>query len=160
LAKCYVRNGVWGWPVERQIAALGDLWDASAGYRDTLPAERAKAPGRVRPEWLTERAAMLRPSARKHDEIHVATLLALAVGEADLVSVLAAAAKRRAAIVVRGGGTYMPDLGAADISEAVQDWLKAKATARTEPGRLEGMRVAADRKRAETLRKLRVARPL
>ena len=36
MAKCYVRNGVWGWPVERQIAALGDLWDASAGYRDTL----------------------------------------------------------------------------------------------------------------------------
>ena len=161
MAKCYVRNGVWGWPVDRQIAALGDLWDASTSYRDTLPAERAKAPGRVRPEWLTERAAMLRPSARKHDQIHVATLLALAVGAHDLFTVLADASKRNATIRAADSGLEIPPSGSVcHVSEAVQDWLRAKATARTEPGRLEGMRVAADRKRAETMRKLKVARPL
>lgn len=46
------------------------------------------------------------------------------------------------------------------VVRAMDDWERAKAAARTEPGRLEGMRVAAERRRAETLRKVKVARPL
>lgn len=152
---------MWGWPVDRQIKALGDLWDASASYRDTLLADRAKAPGRVRPEWLTERAQMLRPSARKQDTIHVATLLAIAVGSHDLVKTIEAAAGRNATIVAHDSGISIPpgcDVDA--VVRAMDDWERAKAAARTEPGRLEGMRVAAERRRAETMRKTKVARPL
>lgn len=161
MAKCYVRNGVWGWPVDRQIKALGDLWDADASYRDTLLADRAKAPGRVRPEWLVEREKMLRPSARRQDTIHVATLLAIAVGSHDLVKVIEAAGGRNATIVAHDSGMSIPAGCDVDVVvRAMDDWERAKAAARTEPGRLEGMRVAAERRRAETMRKTRIARPL
>lgn len=152
---------MWAWSVERQLKALGDLWDADDSFRDTLTAERAKAPGRVRPEWLTERAAMLRPSGRHQDEIHVATLLALAVSEADLVDVIAAAARRSATIIVCDADmTIPPASDANDINAAVGAWQMAKTLARSVPGRLEGVRVAAQKKRAMTLRKVCVARPL
>lgn len=152
---------MWAWSVERQLKALGDLWDAAEGFRDTLTADRAKAPGRVRPEWLTERAAMLRPSGRRQDEIHVATLLALAVSEADLVDVIAAAARRSATIMVCDAGmTIPPSPDANDINAAVGAWQMAKTLARSEPGRLEGVRVAAQKKRDVTMRKVKIARPL
>jgi len=161
LSKCYVRNGVWAWPVERQQKALGDAWDRSAAFEDVLRADVAKAPGRVRPEALVERAEMLRPSGRRKDEIHVATLLAIAVSEADLVSVLAAASARNAAIVAHDSGLRIePSAGAADMAKAIADWQRAKELARTEPGRLEGVRVAAEKKRNRTMKLTKIARPL
>lgn len=161
MAKCYIRNGVWAWPIERQIKALDGWWDPASSFRDVLRGDRSKAPGRIRPEWLVERADMLRPSGRRRDEIHVATLLALAVSEADLVGVLAAASERNATIVAHDCGlTVKPGGDPAVVAGAVQAWQDAKLTARTEPGRLEGVRVAAERRRAETLGKLKIGRPL
>lgn len=161
MAKCYIRNGVWAWPVPAQEKALNGVLDADALYRDKLTADRAKAPGRVHPSWLVERTAMLRPSGRTREEIHVATLLALAVNEADLVSVLAAATARNAAIVAHDAEiTIEPGVNVDGIHEAVMAWLEARVRSRMEPGRLEGVRVAAERRRAATLKKARVATPL
>lgn len=161
MAKCYIRNGTWAWPVDRQLKMLGDLWDEEVSFRDALNADRAKAPGRVKPDWLVERAAMLRPSGRQQDEVHVASLLVLAVSEADLVDVLAAAAGRNMAVVAHDiGQTIGPCRTVTCVASALHEWREAKLRARTEPGRLEGVRVAAEKRRAETLRKVKVARPL
>ena len=111
MTRCYVRNGVWGWTVEAQEQALADadLLDQRSLYRDMLKPEQAKWPGRVRPEWLTQRADLLRPTARRSDMIAVATLLALAVSERDLADVLAAAAaNRRATIKALDSGLEIP----------------------------------------------------
>lgn len=150
-----------GWPVAKQEAALGDALDRQQLYQDMLTDERAKRPNRISPEWLTERARLLRPSSRKGDQIHVATLLALAVSEADLVSVLAAATGRSSIIFAHDSRKDFPPGGdATDVARAIDDWQKAKEAARTEPGRLEGVRVAAEKKRARTLKAVKVARPL
>lgn len=144
----------------RQIETLGDLWDEAASYRDVLKADRARAPGRVRAEWLTERALLLRPSGRRHDTIHVATLLALAVSEADLVSVLAGATGRGATIIAVDSGIEIAPGGDMVVAAAaVQDWLRAKVLA-SEGWKTSGVQAAADQKRAETMRKIKVARPL
>lgn len=104
---------------------------------------------------------MLRPSGRRHDTIHVATLLALAVSESDLLSVLTAATGRGATIVAVDSGLQIaPGSDMAAASAAVQDWLRAKAVATSDAWKLNGVQAAADKKRQATLRKLRVARPL
>lgn len=159
MSRCYIRNGVWAWSVERQEGTLGDLLDRDALYQDVLSEERAKRPSRVNPEWLTERGRMLRPSARKQDRIYVATLLAIAVSEADLVAVLAAASERDTTIVAVTGSVTPPGDVAA-VAAAVAHWRKEKEAARTEPGRLEGVRVAAEKKRARTMKAVKIARPL
>lgn len=159
MSRCYIRNGVWAWSIERQEGTLGDLLDRDALYQDVLSEERAKRPSRVNPEWLTERARMLRPSARKQDRIYVATLLAIAVSEADLVAVLAAASERDTTIVAVTGSVTPPGDVAA-VADAVAHWRQEKEAARTEPGRLEGVRVAAEKKRARTMKAVKIARPL
>lgn len=161
MARCYVRNGVWAWSVERQIKELGELWDADASFRDALPADRARAAGRVRPEWLVERAALLRPSGRRSETIYVATLLVIAVTESDLVKVILAAAGRNAAIMAQDSRFTIPAHATAEVvGAAITDWQRAKMLARTTGGRLIGVEVAAERRRADTARKVKVARPL
>ena len=88
MARCYVRNGVWGWSIEAQLAALkkAGVLEPDKLYTDELTAARAKRPGQVRPEWLEQRAVMLKPTGRRGGEvIHVANLLVLGVSEADLI---------------------------------------------------------------------------
>ena len=164
LARCYVRNGVWGWSLEAQEAALREaaVLDPAQLYRDELSANRAKKPSKIQPEWLTERAKLLRPTGRRSGgTIHIATLLALGVSEGDLVMQLAAAGARRDAVQAADSGFHYPaDGGPKEIAAAVQDWLRAKRDAQTRPGRAEGNRVAAEKRRRRTLEKLPEARPL
>ena len=165
MGRCYIRNGVWGWPIEAQEAKLreaGVLNDDQL-YRDELTAARAKKPSHILPAWLIERADMLKPTHRRGGEtIHVATLLALAVSEADLVSALVAASGRQATIkAIDSGLEFALTEGRPVVFQhAVEDWQRAKRDAQTRPGRAEGNRVAAEKRRQRTLAKLPEARPL
>lgn len=164
MARCYVRNGVWGWTIQEQLDALekAEVLDPERVYKDELSERQAKYPARVRPEWLEQRQALLRPSSRRQDEIHVATLLAIAVSEADLVAVIAQAGMRRAHIhAIDSGFGLACDIATAEgIQQAIEDWQRAKASARTKPGRTAGYIAAAAKKRQETMRKLPPAKPL
>lgn len=164
MARCYVRNGVWGWsvPEQERTLAASELWDAGRVYRDILPTRQAKMPGRVRAEWLEERAALLRPTSRGGgDVIAVATMLVLGISEADLVAALAGAAARRATVVaVDSGVSIAPDAGAAGVALAVEDWQRAKQVTRTKPGRIKGNIAASEAKKRRTLAKLPEARKL
>lgn len=164
MGKSYIRSGVWGWSPQEQERALtkANVFDPSRVYRDDLPARQAKLPGRIRPEWLTERDAMLRPTARNGgDTIHVATMPVLAPSEADLAAALAAAAAKGATIVaVDSGVSIGPDAGAAGVVTAIADWQRSKATARTKPGRIAGNIAAAEAKKRRTLAALPEARKL
>lgn len=164
MARCYVRNGVWGWSIEAQLAALkaAGVLEPDKLYTDELTAARAKRPGQVRPEWLEQRAVMLKPTGRRGGEvIHVATMLALGVSEADLVDSLARAANRNAWVTDADSGfTVGPGSGMAGANDAVQAWLRAKREAQTRPGRRLGNASAAAAAKARTLAKLPAARPL
>lgn len=161
---CYVRNGVWGWPLEAQEKALRDagICDPGQLYRDDLRPGRAKKPSHILPEWLAQRATMLRPTRHRIGEtIHVATLLALAVSEADLIAVLAAAEARQATVVALDSGVRItPDSGRAGAKAALDAWQRAKREAQTRPGRRLGNQAAAEKRRRRTLDRLPAARPL
>lgn len=125
-------------------------------FCDELAASKAKMPARVKPEWLAQRAALLKPTSRARGEtIHVATLLALAVNEADLIDCIALATARRDTLAAADSGfSVASGAGAAEIRAAVADWTRAKLDAQTKPGRRAGNRAAADAARARTLAKL------
>lgn len=160
MPKCYIRNGVWGWPVSRQEKMLGDALDPDRLYQDKLTADQARRPSRINPTWLKERKALLRHTSRI-EGIHVATVLTLAVSEVDLVDTLAKAAERGTTIVIHDSDmTVPPDGGATAVSLVMDAWQRAREQARTEPGRLEGVRVAAERKRKRTLAASKDAKPL
>jgi hypothetical protein len=164
LARCYRRNGVWGWSLQDQLEALrqASVLEMDKLYTDELTAERAKRPAQVHPEWLVERANLLKPTNRRGGEtIAVATLLALGTGEVDLVHAIALAFGRRATIhAVDSGLVIKPDDGAAGVNAAMADWLRAKRSAQTKPGRRLGNASAAEKAKARSLAKLPEARPL
>lgn len=164
MARCYVRNGVWGWSVQDQLEALGQsgMLEMDKLYTDELSPARAKRPAQVHPEWLEQRSVLLKPTGRKGGEtIAVASLLVLGVDEADLVGALALAAGRRATVISTSTGhTVPPDSGAPGMSAAISDWRRAKRDAQTKPGRRLGNTAAAEAAKLRTLAKLPVARPL
>ena len=164
MGRCYVRSGVWGWPIEAQEAKLreGGVFDEGQLYRDVLTAARSKKPSHILPAWLIERADLLKPTRRKGGEtIYVATLIALAVSEADLVSALVAASARQATIrALDSGLEFALTEGPAVFQRAVEDWQRAKRDAQTRPGRRLGNETAAARRRQKTLDRLPRAKPL
>jgi hypothetical protein len=164
VARCYARNGVWGWSIEDQLAAMrqADLLEPDKLYTDELSPARAKRPVQVRPEWLEQRDMLLKPTGRKTgEEIGVATMLALGVDESDLISALVKAAQRRATIVTADSGLKVgPFDGAAGVHAAVQDWKRAKLDAQTKPGRRLGNAAAAEKAKSRSLAKLPEARQL
>ena len=155
---------MWGWSIEAQRKALADAdaYDPAREFCDELAATKAKRPAQVKPEWLEQRAVMLKRTGRTRGEaVAVATLLALGVSEGDLVASLAAlSARNDAVLAVDSGFLYPVGAGPKEIAEAVADWIRAKHDAQTRPGRAEGNRVAAEKRRAETMKKLRPAKPL
>ena len=164
MARCYIRNGVWGWSPEEQeerLAGAGKVSKPDDIYRDILPAIKAKKPSFVKPEWLEVRNDhLLRQTRGRPEEIAVATLLALAPSEGDLVAALDLAWKRKATVTaVDSGISLPPDAGVAGVNAAIKDWQRAKASARTKPGRAIGWQAAAAKKRDDTDRKLPLARP-
>lgn len=165
MERCYIRDGVWGWPAQAQEAKLREVgvFSSESLYRDELSATRARQPSKISPEWLTERQRYLfRSTSRRSDEtIHVATMTALAVSEADLIAALAAAEKRRATVTAHDSGVSVaPGSGMAGAAAAIADWRRSKLEAQTRSGRGEGNRRAAELRRAKTESKLTEARPL
>lgn len=165
MERCYIRDGVWGWSAEAQEAKLREagVLEGAPVYRDELSAVRARQPGRVSPEWLAERQTNLfRKTGRRTSEtIHVATMTALAVREADLIAALAAAETRRATVVAHDTGVAIaPGSGMAGAAAAIADWRRSKLEAQTRAGRGAGNRKAAELQRAKTEAKLTEARPL
>lgn len=164
MARCYVRNGVWGWPIEAQLTALrqAGVLEADKLYTDELSPARAKRPAQVRPEWLEQRAVLLKPTGRKGGEtIAVASMLVLGASEGDLVHAVALAFERRATIhAVDSGLTIEPSDGATGANTAVADWTRAKRSAQTKPGRYLGNAAAAEKAKARSLAKLPEARLL
>lgn len=164
MARCYIRNGVWGWSEQEQEAALkaADVFDAEQLYRDEIAPTHAKKPSHIRPEWLEQRAVLLKPTRRRGGEtIYVASLLVFGVNEADLIAALAAAEARQATVIALDSGlTIPPGAGMAGSQQALEDWQRGRKHAQTKPGRQAGNRAAAERRRRETMRKLTVARPL
>ena len=163
--RCYTRNGVWGWSIEEQRAKLksAGVYDAAREFCDELAASKARMPGRIQPDWLTQRKQLLRSTSgtRPGETIHVATLLALAVNEADLVAALVAASARRDTIRAADSGLeFALTEGPTVFQRAMEDWQRAKHDAQTKPGRREGNRKAAEAARSRTLEKLKIARPL
>ena len=160
-----MRNGVLGWSIAEQERALADagVLDPDRLYKDVLPASQVKKPSLVRPEWLIERNKdLLRASGRRgSDEIVVATMLALAPTERDLMEVIDRAASRGATIrAIDSGVTIKPDSGLRGGRAALDDWHRAREAARTKPGRTAGYIAAAEKKLAYTERKLPEARRL
>ena len=164
MARCYVRNGVWGWSLEAQEKALADagVLEPDRLYRDVLPASHAKRPAQVRPEWLVQRDALFRPTARNApDTVYVAAMTVLGVRETDLAYALALASTRRSTVIALDSGvTVTPDAGAAGVNAAMVDWARAKRSGQTQPGRRIGTQAAAEAKKARTLAKLPEARKL
>jgi len=155
---------VWGWSIEDQLAALrqADLLETDKLYTDELSPARAKRPAQVHPEWLEQRAVMLKPTGRKSGEtIAVASLLVLGVDEADLVAALALAEGRHATVRAADSGyIIVPPYEGWGMSAAVQDWRRAKRAAQTKAGRYLGNAAAAEKSKARSLAKLPEARPL
>jgi hypothetical protein len=155
---------VWGWSVQDQLEALrlAEVLEADKLYTDELTAARAKRPAQVHPEWLEQRAVLLKPTGRKSGEtIAVASLLAFGVDEADLVDALAQAFGRRADVLAVDSGFLIAPGDRADMmSAAIADWRRAKRDAQTKPGRRMGNTAAAEAAKMRTLAKLPVARPL
>lgn len=161
--RCYTRNGVWGWSIEAQRDALAAAGaDMSREFCDELSAARARMPARVKAEWLEQRMTALKKTSRTRGEtLHVATLLALGINEADLIASIAAALARRDTVTAADSGfSIAPGAGAVEIGAAVADWTRAKRDAQTKPGRQNGNKAAADKARARTLAKLPDARKL
>lgn len=160
----YVRNGVWGWPTEMQVGKLRDAGALNHGrlHHDGLRSDRAKRPSHIKAEWLTAREAMLEAlPAQGGGVIYVATLLAFAVSEADLISALTTVAARQATVITLDSGLQIePGAGIAAGKAAVDEWNRARMDARGRPGRAAGSRTAAERRRRLTLEKLAPARPL
>lgn len=150
-ARVYMSNISKLWPISRQRETLASVegWDKLPLYRDDLTRRGLQ----VRtPNLLEQRAEMLRPTSRRTGEtIYVATLAVLSFGAPDLANVLAAAARRRATLVsVADSLTVPPDAPAAVVAEAMAVWDRHKRRAITEGGRLAGVKVAQERRRAAT----------
>lgn len=136
--------------------------DLEGMHQDILPAIKAKHPGRVRSEWLECRDRdLLRQTSPREEEIVVASPLVLGVTPPDLAGAMALAWNRGATVFFADSRlSFAPDAGVAGVNAAMADWERARTAARTKPGRTAGYIAAAEKKRADTKRKMKVARPL
>lgn len=157
--RAYIRNGVPGWPPEKQEAALRAAGFDGPIYRDEM--SRAHLRGRNIAS-LKERAKMLRPTARTTPEvIWVASFLCLALNPVDLTEVLAAAVARNATVKALDMGVEVgPGAGPAEVAKAVQAFDKARKGEQTREARTRGNAAAAERARQRTAPKLTEARKL
>ena len=129
----------------------------TATYEDVLRTEALK--GRA-VESLVQRAALLRPTARRAPErILVASPVCFAWDIRDLSGALAAAARRNATVIFLDTGLEVPpDAGVAILHQAIEAFDRAKRRAQTEGGRVKGWIKAAENRKVETARRLDLIR--
>lgn len=157
--RVYLSTITAAWTLPRQRELLADVIQkaGSAVYEDVVSERARKA---HRGDDLTERADLLKPTARRAEEtIHVASLSVLAWDAADLLTVFAAAYGRNAYIVAHDTGLIIPPKdGVQKVNEAVQSFLTTRRDAQTGIGRAAGARVAADNRKARTVAKIALIR--
>lgn len=150
--RAYVSNLSKVWPEAEQRRVISEwVQRVQPGakppeYRDILTRRGLQS---RKPELLTDRAAMLRPTSRRADEtIVVAALGCLAVSPADLAAVIAAASARRATLdVVADGLTIPPDPPAAVLAAVLAVWERRRRQGLHEAGRMAGQRAAVAKRR-------------
>lgn len=159
LERAYIRNGVAGWPVDRQILVLADAGFVGPIFEDTLTSDQQR--GR-NVSALKQREQLLCPtSGQASERIWVANIRVLALSPVDLTAVLAAASARRATVrVVDSGLEVGPDAGAAEIAAAAASWDAARRAGQTLVGREKGHQAAEATKSANREPKLALAREL
>jgi hypothetical protein len=145
------------WTPEAQQKLLDGVGKKLTTYRDELrPGQRKRKDVAA----LMERAAMLAPTGRRsRDEvIYVACLGLLAWDQRDLVHCLAAAAERGASVFALNTGAMIPpDVGAAEIAAAQDDFVADKRRGAVQPGRA-GHEIAREQRLADTARRINLIR--
>ncbi|GBR20495.1 hypothetical protein AA105894_2571 [Asaia spathodeae NBRC 105894] len=160
MKRAYVREGVPGWSVERQLAALSDAGFSGPIFQDAMT--RGDKRGR-RVEALTERASLLRPSGREGREtIIVATIRALALNSGpDLLGALKAAADRGATVRALSERLEIPPgAGIAELIAASTAWDRGRRIDQTADARTKGNAAAAARAADRRAKAVAIARPL
>lgn len=148
--KTYISNILRQWPIADQRKALADVQAPVETYEDVLKPRALKAHS---PGDLKERAELLRRTARRRGEetIYVASLGVLAWVAEDFMVCMGAAAARNATIeVVDTGRTIPPTASAADLAEALSEFLAARRRHQTTGGRLAGVEASKAARMAET----------
>lgn len=149
--RIFMSNISKAWPRERQLSVLGGaaIDKGAPTYEDVLSRRGLQSSD---PDLMVDRATMLRPTSRRSAEtIWVASLAVLARTAEDLAKVFAAAAARHATIVsVSEGLSIPPDPHSAVLAQAHAAWKRGRLKAQTEGGRLAGVRISAEKRRAKT----------
>lgn len=148
--KKYLANILRQWPIEAQRTALANVPTPVETYEDALKPLALKAHS---PADLKERAELLRPTGRRNSEetIYVASLGVLAWQAEDFMAALGAAAKRGATVsVVETGRVIQPTASAADLADALSEFLAARRRHQTTGGRLAGVQASRDVRMADT----------
>lgn len=158
-SRAYIRNGVTGWPPEKQEALLREAGFEGPIYRDELGRRDMRG---ANASALKERATMLAPTPRTDPEtILVASIRCFALNPVDLTAALAAAVARNATVRALDTGIEVgPGAGLAEIAQAAQAFDKARKGEQTREGRARGNAVAAERARQRTAPKIAEARKL
>jgi hypothetical protein len=148
--KIYLANILRQWPIDAQRKALADVPKPVETYEDVLKPHALKTHS---PAALKERAELLRPTGRRNavETIHVASLGVLAWVAEDFMACMGAAAKRGATVVaVETGREIPPTASAADLAEALSEFLTARRRHQTTGGRLAGVQASRDVRMADT----------
>ena len=147
VARAYISNIAMGWPVKRQTDLLATHvagWPNVPTYCDMLDARTRKTHS---PTDLTQRAVMLRPTARHRDTetIYVASFAVLAWGKDDFAAVMEAVEKRGATLVALDGSD----------APSVPAFAAARVQAARRQARENGTKAAAERRAAEAKARVR-----
>ncbi|MBS0988913.1 hypothetical protein JK182_09590 [Acetobacter okinawensis] len=146
--------------MERQLSALSNAGFSGPIYQDTM----TRADVRLRrAEALAARATLLRPTARKMQEIIiVATIRVLALNSGpDLLGALKAAAERGATVRALAEGLEIPpNAGIDQLSAASTAWDTARRNSQTAAARTKGNAVAASMAAERRTKAVAIARPL
>lgn len=147
--KTYTSNLAKAWSATRQEALFARHvpgWPNVAQYADEPSAAKRKS---LAVDSLVHRGDLLR-ATRKRDVAYVASLACLAMHEADLAGfLLAFGARGGAAIVLDIDLTIPAGAMTPEAHAAIAAFRKTKRGTQTEPGRLSGAKVAAERREAE-----------
>lgn len=159
MTRVYLRNGVPGWTLEAQEAALREagVYRGDAIYRDELSAAAIK---KRDPSLLVQRADLLKRTGRRQAEtIYVASFYCFALNAVDLLAALAQAAQRNAAVIsLKPPVEVPPHPHAAVLAQAAAAFDKGRKDKQTETGRAIGQKAAAEKRKRRTADRVRVVK--
>ena len=140
--KVYLSNILRQLPLDAQRKALVGVAPHVETYEDVLKPRQLKAHS---PADLRERGELLRKTARRRGDetIYVASLGVLAWVAEDFMACMGAAAARNATVTALDTGRSIPPTAnAADLAEALSEFLTARRRHQTTGGRLAGVQAS------------------